>query len=60
MIKNIKVIFHGTKAPSGLTTEVKYMVGKERLESWEKSGMFNMEVLDKPKPKPKTKSSKKK
>ena len=56
-MKNIKVIFRGTKAPSGKTTEIEYMISKERLESLKKSGMFDMDVLDKPKsaPKPKKK-----
>ena len=58
-MKNIKVIFRGTKAPSGKTTDVEYVIGKERLESLKKSGMFDMEI-DSPKAKEVKKPSKKK
>ena len=59
MAKDIKVIFHGTKAPSGKTTEIEYMINSERAKLLKSSGMFDMEVLNKPKAKPKKKSSKK-
>jgi len=55
-MKNIKVIFRGTKAPSGKTTNIEYMIGKERLELLENSGMFNMEI-EKPKDKPEPKKA---
>jgi len=60
MAKDIKVIFHGTKAPSGKTTEIEYMISSERKKQLDASKMFDMEVLDKPKPTPKKKSSSKK
>ena len=55
MAKDIKVIFHGTKAPSGKTTEIEYMIGAERLKQLKTSGMFDLEVLNKPEPKAKKK-----
>ena len=60
MAKDIKVIFHGTKAPSGKTTEIEYMISSERKKQLDASGMFDMEVLNKPKTEPKKKSSSKK
>ena len=60
MAKDVKVIFHGTKAPSGKTTEIEYMISPDRQKQLESSKMFDMEVLDKPKPEPKKKSSSKK
>ena len=60
MAKDIKVIFHGTKAPSGKTTEIEYMISSERKKQLDASGMFDMEVLNKPKAEPKKKSSSKK
>ena len=57
-MKDIKVIFRGTKAPSGKTTDIQYMISEERLELLEKSGMFDMEI-EKPKAKPKKKKAKK-
>ena len=60
MAKNIKVIFHGTKAPSGKTTEIEYMISSVRKKQLEASGMYDMEVVDKPKAKPKKKSPSKK
>ena len=60
MAKDIKVIFHGTKAPSGKTTEIEYMISSERKKQLDASKMFDMEIIDKPKPKPKKKSSSKK
>ena len=60
MAKDIKVIFHGTKAPSGKTTEIEYMISSERKKQLDASKMFDMEVLDKPKSTPKKKSSSKK
>ena len=61
-MKDIKVIFKGTKAPSGKTTEIEYMISSDRLKLLQSSGMFDMEVLDKPKaqPKPKKKAKKEK
>ena len=59
MANDIKVIFHGTKAPSGKTTEIEYMINSERAKLLKSSGMFDMEILNKPKAKPKKKSSKK-
>ena len=58
MANDIKVIFHGTKAPSGKTTEIEYMISKERLESLKKSGMFDMDI-EMPKEKKKAKATKK-
>ena len=62
MANDIKVIFHGTKAPSGKTTEIEYMISSDRLKLLQSSGMFDMEVLDKPKaqPKPRKKAKKEK
>ena len=60
MAKDIKVIFHGTKAPSGKTTEIEYMISSERKKQLDASKMFDMEVLDKPKPKAEKKKSSKK
>ena len=59
MANDIKVIFHGTKAPSGKTTEIEYMINSERAKLLKSSGMFDMEVLNKPKAKPKKKAVKK-
>ena len=56
MANDIKVIFHGTKAPSGKTTEIEYMINSERAKLLKSSGMFDMEVLNKPKAKPKKKA----
>ena len=60
MAKDIKVIFHGAKAPSGKTTEIEYMISSERKKQLDASKMFDMEVLNKPKTEPKKKSSSKK
>ena len=60
MAKDIKVIFHGTKAPSGKTTEIEYMISSERKKQLDASKMYDMEVLNKPKTEPKKKSSPKK
>ena len=60
MAKDIKVIFHGTKAPSGKTTEIEYMISSERKKQLDASKMFDMEVLDKPKVETKKKKSSKK
>ena len=59
MVKDIKVIFHGTKSPSGKTTEIEYMISSERKKQLDASKMFDIEIIDKPKAKPKKKSSKK-
>ena len=50
MAKDIKVIFKGNKSPSGKNTYTEYMIGEERLKSLKKSGMFDIEVMDKPAP----------
>ena len=42
MAKDIKVIFHGTKAPSGKTTEIEYMISSERKKQLDASKMFDM------------------
>ena len=60
MAKDIKVIFHGTKAPSGKTTEIEYLISSERKKQLDASKMFDMEVLNKPKAEPKKKASPKK
>ena len=60
MAKNIKVIFHGTKAPSGKTTEIEYMISSVRKKLLEASGMYDMEVVGEPKAEPKKKSPSKK
>ena len=57
-MKDIKVIFRGTKAPSGKTTNIEYMIGKDRLELLKKSGMFDMEIIKSESPKPKKKAKK--
>ena len=60
MAKNIKVIFHGTKAPSGKTTEITYMISSERKKQLDATKMFDMEVLNQPKAKATAKGKKKK
>ena len=57
-MKDIKVIFRGTKAPSGKTTDIEYMIGQERLDILKASNMFDMEI-EKPKAQPKKKKAKK-
>ena len=52
-MKDIKVIFRGTKAPSGKTTDIEYMIGEARLELLKKSDMFDMETIKSESPKPK-------
>ena len=58
-MKDIKVVFKGGNAPSGKTSGVAYMCGAARLEAWEKSGKFQMDV-EKPKAKVVEKPVKKK
>ena len=60
MAKDIKVIFHGTKAPSGKTTEIEYMISSERKKQLDASKMFDMEVVSKPQTAPKKKTTSKK
>ena len=60
MAKDVKVIFHGTKAPSGKTTEIEYMISPDRQKQLESSKMFDMEIVGEPKAKPKKKKSSKK
>ena len=57
-MKDIKVTFTGAFSPSGKKTNVPYMVGKARLEQWEKNGKFEMDV-EKPKASPKKEKPKK-
>ena len=45
MAKDIKVIFHGTKVPSGKTTEIEYMISSERKKQLDASKMFDMEIV---------------
>ena len=59
-MKDIKIRFKGVFAPSGKNTGIEYMVGKARLEKWQKEGKFEIEVLDKPKPKTEKKAKKEK
>ena len=59
-MKDIKVKFKGVFTPSGKITGVEYMVGKARLEKWQKEGKFEIEVLDQPKPKVEKKAKKEK
>ena len=58
-MKNIKVIYRGNKSPSGKKNETEYMISSERLKQLEASGMFDIEVLEKPEPKPKAEPKKK-
>ena len=58
-MKDIKVIFRGTKAPSGKTTDIEYMIGEARLELLKKSDMFDMKTIKSESPKPKKKKSSK-
>ena len=57
-MKDIKVIFRGTKAPSGKTTDTEYMIGEARLELLKKSDMFDMEIIKSESTKPKKKAKK--
>ena len=57
-MKDIKVIFRGTKTPSGKTTDIEYMIGEARLELLKKSDMFDMEIIKSESSKPKKKSKK--
>ena len=54
-MKDIKVKFKGGKSPSGKRTGATYLVGKPRLELWEKDGRFDMDIEM-----PKAKETKKK
>ena len=60
MAKDIRVIFHGAKAPSGKTTEIEYMISSVRKKQLDASGIFDMEVLSKADAKPKKKKKAKK
>ena len=62
MGKDIKVIFHGNKSPSGMKTDTEYMMGEHKLNMLQKSKspVFDIEVIEKPKPKPKKKIKKEK
>ena len=46
MAKDIKVIFHGTKAPSGKTTEIEYNISSVRLNQLKASEMFDIEMVE--------------
>ena len=61
-MKDIKVIFRGNKAPSGMNTNIEYMMGEHRLNMLKKSEspVFDIEVVEKPKPAPKPKKKAKK
>ena len=61
-MKDIKVIFRGNKAPSGMNTNIEYMMGGHRLNMLQKSKtpVFDIEVVEKPKPAPKPKKKAKK
>ena len=58
MSKDIKVIFRGTKAPSGKDINIEYLIGQPRLDILKASNMFDMEI-DMPKESPKKKKAKK-
>ena len=60
MAKDIKVIFHGAKAPSGKNTETEYLISSERKKQLDASKMFDMEVISKPQTAPNKKKSSKK
>ena len=60
MAKDIRVIFHGAKAPSGKTTEIEYMISSVRKKQLDASKMFDMEVVSKPQTAPKKKATSKK
>ena len=57
-MKDIKVKFSGRIAPSGKRTGVPYMIGKSRLELLNKSGKFDIEIIEEPKAAKKTKRKK--
>ena len=62
-MKDIKVKFKGTFAPSGKRTGVQYMAGKARVDQWKKNKNFDMEiempkVKTEPKKAPKAKKEK--
>ena len=59
-MKDIKVTFRGRTAPSGKVTGIPYLVGIARLEQWEKSGKFDIEVEKPSAPKSKKKYKKEK
>ena len=54
-MKYIKVIFRGNKSPSGMKTNIEYMIGEHRLNMLQKSEspVFDIEVVERPKPAPK-------
>ena len=58
-MKDIKVIFNGTKAPSGKSTGIVYMMGDAKVKQLEGLG-FDMEVSRPEKPKVKKKAKKEK
>ena len=59
-MKDIKVKFKGAFSPSGKRTGIFYMVGKARLDQWEKSGKFDMDIEMPKELKPKKKAKKEK
>jgi len=58
-MKDIKVIFRGQKSPSGMRTNIEYLVGEPRLDLWKKDGRFDMEIEMPRKETPKKKAPKK-
>ena len=59
MGKDIKVIFHGNKSPSGKNNETEYMISSERLKQLKASKLFDIEIISEPKAEPKKKKLKK-
>ncbi len=59
-MKDIKVIFKGNKHPSGYATDKEFWIGSKYLDNLQKTGKYDIEVLEKPKPKPKAKPKAKK
>ena len=55
-MKDIKVIFKGNKHPSGYDTNKEFMIGAKYLDNLQKTGRYDIEVVEKPKPKPKPKA----
>ena len=59
MAKDIKVVFHGNKSPSGKNNETEYMINSEKLKQLEASVMFDIEIISRPKAKTKKQKVKK-
>ena len=60
MAKDLKVVFKGNKSPSGKVNNVEYMISSIKLKQLEKTKMFDIEIIEKPKAEPKAKAKKKK